>query len=279
MWAKVPPKRNNHKEAPLQYVHWRNVTSEKKKQFAGSLFGKKMYAYQHYNNHRTVLHIKLWPAIRKLNLFSVINDPNWIVSTDLACIGTNDRKYVLVSKKKIVYSDESIRIFPTLRPRDERVTLPVVPHLKVIASKWNPRHKQQRDTYLCIRTALEIGEHIDFGFQSNPKRSARPRPRRNAKRTGCLPINEHTTTWREKNNHIPTTTTSHTIWRKNNFAAKRNPICQTYKLKPQTIVLQKYKQSGGRLSAFYTYSHKQLFITVIIDLWLHHNIIEYWNHR
>ena len=96
---------------------------------------KKMYAYQHYNNPRTVLHIKLWPAIRKLNLFSVINDPNWIVSTDLACIGTNARKYVLVSKKKIVYSDESIRIFPTLRPRDERVTLPVIPHLKVIASK------------------------------------------------------------------------------------------------------------------------------------------------
>ena len=53
--------------------------------------------------------------------------------------------------------------------------------------------------------------------------------------------------------------------KKNNFAVGRNPISQTYKLKPQTTALQKYKQGGGRLSAFYTYSHKQIFIIKIIS--------------
>ena len=48
-------------------------------------------------------------------------------------------------------------------------------------------------------------------------------------------------------------------------AVERTPISRTYKLNPQTIVLQKYKQGGGRLSTLYTYFHKQLFIIKIIS--------------
>ena len=48
-------------------------------------------------------------------------------------------------------------------------------------------------------------------------------------------------------------------------AVEMTPVSWTYKVKPQTIVLQKYKQGGGRLSTFYTYSHKQIFIIKLIS--------------
>ena len=47
-------------------------------------------------------------------------------------------------------------MIPALRPHDKYMPIRVVLYLKIIASTQNLRHEQQRDTYLRIRTALEL---------------------------------------------------------------------------------------------------------------------------
>ena len=47
-------------------------------------------------------------------------------------------------------------MIPALRPHDKYITIRVVFYLKIIALTQNLRHEQQRNTYLCIHTALEL---------------------------------------------------------------------------------------------------------------------------
>ena len=56
----------------------------------------------------------------------------------------------------------------------------------------NPRHKQQRDPHLCIRTALELREHVGFGSQSNPNRNAHTRPGSTKRETYWMFTNQRT---------------------------------------------------------------------------------------
>ena len=50
-------------------------------------------------------------------------------------------------------------MLPALRPHDKHMAILVVLYLKIIAATQNLKHEQQRDTHLCIRTALELLEH------------------------------------------------------------------------------------------------------------------------